>query len=221
MEEQTRPTSKQAILDAAQDLLVRHGYAGLSMRELALESGVAKATIYHYFQDKEDIFRQVLERDIRMVHEHVLAAIAKEDGCLAKLRAAIYNYFSLTHARRAIMMSVIRDMDESKRLLREIMCTHRTTHLGPLMGLIQQGIDEGVFRPVNVEYTTYSLLGMINAFVIFRSYVHSAELNPIDIGINDIGINSSSLDIGEDVVEHTVQLILQGIQTSSTTPMPQ
>jgi len=203
MEEQTLSTSKQAILDAAQDLLARHGYAGLSMRELALESGLAKATIYHYFQDKQEIFRQVLERDMYTAHAHVLAAMAKEVGCLAKLRAAIYAYFSLMHARRAIIMSVMREIGENKPMLHEMICSHRNLHLGPLMNLIQQGIDEGVFRPVNVEYTTYSLLGMINAFVIFQLYHNEA---------NTSESNTHETNTSEDVAEHTLRLILGGLQ---------
>jgi TetR/AcrR family transcriptional regulator, cholesterol catabolism regulator len=219
MEEQTISTSKQAILDAAQDLLARHGYAGLSMRELALESRLAKATIYHYFQDKEEIFRQVLERDMHTAHDHVVAAMAKEAGCVAKLRAAIYAYFSLMHARRAIIMSVMREIGENKPLLRDMMCHNRNLHLGPLMKLIQQGIDEGIFRPVNVEYTTYSLLGMINAFVIFQFYQSEATIN----GANSTVVNpidsqfdrNSAGGSGEEVAEHTLQLILQGLQTAA------
>ncbi|MBX3013359.1 MAG: TetR/AcrR family transcriptional regulator [Caldilineaceae bacterium] len=222
MEEQTRSSSKETILDAAQDLLARHGYAGLSMRELALESGLAKATIYHYFQDKEDIFRQVLERDLRRVHTHISAAMEKEEGCLAKLRAVIYNYFGLMHTRRAIMMGVIRDLGESKRLFREIMCTHREIHLGPIMRLLQQGIDEGVFRPVNVEYTTYSLLSMINAFVISRHYFQ--DVMPQSAAPSKEAADPQSAypwELDEDVAEHTLQLILHGIQTPSSTSTPQ
>ena len=203
MDEQTHSSSKQAILDAAQDLLARHGYAGLSMRELALESGLAKATIYHYFQDKEDIFRQVLERDMRTVHDHIMAVTAKEAGCLAKLRATIYAYFSLMHARRAIIMSVMREIGGNKPMLHEMMCNSRNLHLGPLMNLIQQGIDEGVFRPVNVEYTTYSLLGMINAFVIFQLYHNET---------NTSESNTHETNTSEDVGEHTLRLILGGLQ---------
>ena len=173
------------------------------MRELAIESGLAKATIYHYFQDKEEIFRQVLERDMRTVHEHVLTAIDKEDGCLAKVRAFVYTMFSLMHARQSIIMSVLRELGENKQLLRDVMCVHRKTHLGPLMTLLQQGVDEGIFRPVNIEYTTYSLLGMINAFVAFNFYFRDP---------NDADLSSNNAMICEDVAEHTVQLILEGLQ---------
>ena len=88
-------------------------------------------------------------------------------------------------------------------MLHEMICSHRTLHLGPLMNLIQQGIDEGVFRPVNVEYTTYSLLGMINAFVIFQLYHNEA---------NTSESNTHETNTSEDVAEHTLRLILGGLQ---------
>jgi len=206
MEEQNLSTSKQAILDAAQALLVQYGYAGLSMRELALASGLAKATIYHYFQDKEEIFRQVLERDMRSVHEHIAAAVDKEENALPKLRAFVYTHFSLLHERRTTIMSVMREIGKNKELFRDVMCTHRNTHLAPLMNIIQQGIDEGVFRPMNVEYTTYSLFGMINALAVFPLFAQEASVTD---SVADIG---SDTNINAEAAEHILQLILGGIQ---------
>lgn len=204
MEEQTLTTSKQAILDAAQALLVQYGYAGLSMRELALASGLAKATLYHYFQDKEEIFRQVIERDMRNVHEHIVAAIEKEDNSLAKFRAFVYTHFTLLHERRTTIMSVIRELGKHKEMFHDIMCSHRKTHLMPLMKIIQQGIDEGIFRPVNVEYTTYSLFGMINALAVFPLFHQEAPGDETNI----------NTDMNTEAVEHILQLILGGIQTT-------
>ncbi len=201
MEEQNLSTSKQAILDAAQELVGQYGYAGLSMRELAQASGLAKATIYHYFQDKEEIFRQVMERDMRLVHAHILAAIDKETSSLGKLQAFIYTYFSLVHERRTIIMSVMREISKNKELFREVICAHRHTHLSPLMDLIQQGIDEGVFRPVNVEYTTYSLLGMLNSLAVFPLF-----------GEESLDAQTNEEESQRAATEHILQLILGGIQ---------
>ncbi len=198
MEEQNLSTSKQAILDAAQALLVQYGYAGLSMRELALASGFAKATIYHYFQDKEEIFRQVLERDMRNVRNHVVAAISQEKSALAKLRAFVYTHFALLHERRTTIMSVMHEISKNKELFHEVMCTHRNTHLAPLMSIMQQGIDEGSFRPMNVEYTAYSLVGMINALAVFPSFTQE--------------LITGETDINTEAAEHILQLILGGIQ---------
>lgn len=55
--EQTR----QAILSAAYDLIIRQGYAATSMRQIAEKSGLALGGIYNHFSSKEDVFRAIVE----------------------------------------------------------------------------------------------------------------------------------------------------------------
>ncbi|MEI2416282.1 TetR/AcrR family transcriptional regulator [Orrella sp. JC864] len=61
-----RPTPEQAqalsrsILDAAAELMLRHGYAGASLAAIAQRAGVTKRTIYARFGAKENLLRAVL-----------------------------------------------------------------------------------------------------------------------------------------------------------------
>jgi AcrR family transcriptional regulator len=52
--------SQEKILDAAFKLFIGQGYHGTSMREIAQAAGFTPASIYNHFENKEDIFRQVL-----------------------------------------------------------------------------------------------------------------------------------------------------------------
>lgn len=47
---------RQAILEAAKTLFLRHGYDGSSMDAIATEAGVSKLTVYNHFTDKETLF---------------------------------------------------------------------------------------------------------------------------------------------------------------------
>lgn len=47
---------RQAILQAAKTLFLRHGYDGSSMDAIAAEAGVSKLTVYSHFTDKETLF---------------------------------------------------------------------------------------------------------------------------------------------------------------------
>lgn len=53
--------SRQAILSAAYDLIIRQGYAATSMRQIAEKSGLALGGIYNHFSSKEDVFRAIIE----------------------------------------------------------------------------------------------------------------------------------------------------------------
>ncbi len=57
---------KDAIKRAAQDLFRRFGYHKTSVNEIARKAKIAKATIYKYFESKEDILHALLMDYIRL-----------------------------------------------------------------------------------------------------------------------------------------------------------
>lgn len=81
MDRQTR------ILDAAMDLLSRHGISGVSMRAVAREAGVALGLVNYYYDDKTTLIRAALRR----VDEHDVALVAPDPSLAPdeQLRAAL------------------------------------------------------------------------------------------------------------------------------------
>ncbi|WGL16239.1 TetR/AcrR family transcriptional regulator [Microbulbifer bruguierae] len=55
------PAKRQAILDAAKNLFLAHGFTGTSMDAVASEAGVSKLTVYNHFSDKETLFTSAIE----------------------------------------------------------------------------------------------------------------------------------------------------------------
>lgn len=55
------PTTREAILAAATELFSTNGFAGTSMSDLAEELGLSKAAIYHHFESKESILRDLVK----------------------------------------------------------------------------------------------------------------------------------------------------------------
>jgi AcrR family transcriptional regulator len=62
------------ILEAALDLLSRHGISGVSMRAVAREAGVALGLVNYYYDDKTSLIRAALHR----VDEHDLKLVAPD-----------------------------------------------------------------------------------------------------------------------------------------------
>ena len=57
---------RSAILLAARRLLARHGFEGVTMRELARESGVTVPTLYNIFANKEAVISDAIEELVRL-----------------------------------------------------------------------------------------------------------------------------------------------------------
>jgi len=53
--------TRRAILDAAEELLVRHGEEGLAIREVCVRAGVTPPTIYHHFGDKASLVERIVD----------------------------------------------------------------------------------------------------------------------------------------------------------------
>ena len=57
-----RAAAEEALLDAAENLLVEVGYAGITTRKLAEEAGVNHGLVLYYFGSNENLLVRALER---------------------------------------------------------------------------------------------------------------------------------------------------------------
>ncbi|QUQ66074.1 TetR/AcrR family transcriptional regulator [Kutzneria sp. CA-103260] len=55
--------ARESVLEAADDLLVEHGFAGLTVEKIAARAGVAKQTIYRWWPSKVDILLEAFGDD--------------------------------------------------------------------------------------------------------------------------------------------------------------
>lgn len=138
MTTRTRERDKrEALLRAARDVLVEKGYHAAKIDQIATRAGVAKGTYYLYFEDKREIFAELvdglvarIEAAIVRVDEHAdlgaqvrhniraTIAVLAEDAALARivlgpssgLDAAFTQNVSSMHVRVvAILSRALRD----------------------------------------------------------------------------------------------------------------
>lgn len=58
---------KNEIIDAARKRFARHGFRKTSVEEIARDLRIGKATIYHYFNSKTDLFYDTVSTDINNI----------------------------------------------------------------------------------------------------------------------------------------------------------
>jgi AcrR family transcriptional regulator len=87
----TAPTSRpeEALLDAAERLLVDVGYAGVSTRRLAAEAGVNHGLVHYYYGSVENLLLQVLERFTGRMIERQRTMYSADTPFLEKWRTAM------------------------------------------------------------------------------------------------------------------------------------
>lgn len=80
---------REALLDAAERLVVAEGYAAVTTRRLADEAGLNHGLIHYYFGSMEELFVQVLERFTASLIERQQEMYTQDIPFLDKWRAAM------------------------------------------------------------------------------------------------------------------------------------
>ncbi|HZA32683.1 MAG TPA: TetR/AcrR family transcriptional regulator [Propionibacteriaceae bacterium] len=95
-----RAEVREAILNAAGDLLRRRGLLGVTMSDLAAAAGIGRATLYKYFPDVEQVVTSWHERQVA-AHLAELAAIREQPGdSVQRLRAVSLAYGRICQQRQ-------------------------------------------------------------------------------------------------------------------------
>lgn len=72
-----RDQKEAAIIDAARETFLAHGYDAASMDQIALAAGVSKRTVYNRFRSKEELFAAAIDESCRRILPVDIEAIEK------------------------------------------------------------------------------------------------------------------------------------------------
>jgi AcrR family transcriptional regulator len=158
---------KEEIISAAQALFARKTFSGTSVREIARAARVNVASIYYYFGDKNGLQFAVLDRAYAGLHSAVekTAPISDPRERLKNLldeTAAFLAKDPTTH--RIMVQAGFEGTPEIEKVIRVRL---RKTRL-LINQAIEEGIDLGVFRRVNVEVFSFGLMSALMGFFSSR-----------------------------------------------------
>src|SRR6201991_786250 len=104
-----RAQQREAILDAAEAILLADGHDALTFRALGERTGLARNSIYRYFASRDDLIAALCERDMpRWLHE-LEDAMAEADGADARVEAFVSTQLRLVAAGHHRLASLLGD----------------------------------------------------------------------------------------------------------------
>lgn len=78
--EDAPPETRDRLLEAAESLFARRGYAATSVRDITADAGTNLAAVNYHFGGKRNLYREVFSRRIDALREQRLAALHPHDG---------------------------------------------------------------------------------------------------------------------------------------------
>lgn len=149
-----REQKRELIIIKARNVFSLFGLNKTTMEQIARATRMGKATLYHYFRDKEHLLYEVIRRETRMMIDAINDSVKDITNPKDKLRNYInvrMNYLN----KLVIAYSALRD-DYLNHLssVQKIRSEFNDYEIQMLSSIIQDGIDNRVFAVLNVSEIT-------------------------------------------------------------------
>lgn len=149
---------KEIVVETARSLFTRFGFNKTTVDEIARDSFVAKSTIYNYFDSKEEIFNQVIEKEASILFNEINTALEGISDPFEKLRTyattrmshikKLTNLYTALHDEYLSHYSLI-EKARKKSLEKEI---------NMIKNIFQEGIDRGVFEKLELNLISFTII---------------------------------------------------------------
>jgi AcrR family transcriptional regulator len=196
--------TREKIIKVATKLFAKYGFAGTSMDDIADRVGIRKASLYHHFSSKQEIYEELIERVFSEVIR--IFQVSFSSGDILK---DAENFVS------KIMNFILQNEDYVKILLRELLDENLPVKKFALeyvprilsfgSEILERGRKEGLFKedvdPIQLSIT---LTGAIIIYFVFRPVIEPFIKSPF------------SKKAIEDRVKHISDVMLYGILSDSS-----
>lgn len=169
--------TRRDVLDAAREIFTARGFADASMEEIAERAGVTRGPLYHYFDDKQDLFQAVYAEVERYLAEKVLLGIRSRVGPGASAWEQVHagNQAFLDTALEAFVQRIA-ILNAPAVLGWDARRDFARYGLGLIRNGLQMAMDEGSMEAQPVEPLAHLLRAVLSegALLIARAEDHAA-----------------------------------------------
>ena len=163
----SQSSKRERIVEAGLKLFANESYQAVTMDRVAEAAGVAKGTLYLYFQSKEDLYLGILTDGMESMARNYQASVDPQADVKVRLRRAITLTIEFYDQRRdllRLMMTEEPRMPEARNRLRE---QWRDRWVRFFNSLIEEGVQSLAFRAVDARQATFAILGSIRSVMLF------------------------------------------------------
>ena len=187
--EKRKAGQRQEMLETALSLFSEKGYHNVSMHEIADHAEFAIGTLYKFFKNKEDLYKDLVLEQSEMFHDALMRAIEKPDDEVEKLRSFVRTKGELFRGNLPFIRLYLAESRGAsfniKAGLDERVKKGYHDSLQRLASIFEAGIKNGRFKRIaNPYYLAVALDSTVNAFLLL--WLDAPESHPYPEGPDTI-----------------------------------
>lgn len=166
---------KKKIIQVATQLFSEKSYHDVTIDEVAAKAGIAKGTIYLYFESKEKLYLEILEYGFESIESLIENEVAKTDPASEKLKKVLRLIFGFYRQNLDVLRILSRDETHLIREHYQFTEHWRERRIKLYEKILEKGVKEGSFRPLNTKLLALIIFGLVRSVMFFYKTDKSAE----------------------------------------------
>ena len=172
------------IVDAALAVFAEKGFAAAKLDDIARRGGISKATLYLYFETKEEIFRAVARAAVALLIEALDSSPEASGGPFGELaprllsRAAAMMESGQVPAIARMVIGESRNFPDLARIWHDDVVA---SVIGIVTGIIARAQERGEVAPGDPRFHAFSLMGPLVMAMLFGEVFGGTGASPPDL----------------------------------------
>jgi TetR/AcrR family transcriptional regulator len=205
---ESSPT-QDLILDAAERLFARQGFTATTIKQIGKEAAVNPALLYYYYDNKETLYRAMLQRILGQLLARGTDAIERASTHTERIRAFVRAQARLLAEHPHFPQLLVRELVDHQAAHAEQAITNTAAGaFKRLCGVIEAGQKDGVFRrSLDPRFSAISIIAQVAYFAIAKPAVG------ILLGH---GVSGPPLGVADAFSTHAEEFALAALTTDSS-----
>ena len=154
--------TRDKILEAAAQIFSEKGFHAASMQDIAKSVNLQKASLYHPVSSTQEILLELLDQALDILIERIGEVASQPDPPEEKLHQAMRVYLQTLTDHRGLAAVLLFEHRSLSDDLKSKHLPRRDRFEGLWRGLIQDGVETGVFDCDDPAHAARALLGVLN-----------------------------------------------------------
>ena len=166
---------REQILEASKHVFAKYGYRGTRVDDIAEQLGVGKGTIYRYFKDKKTLFVEVFETGMHCLNSTIKESTEVIAEPPQRIKTAVNLFLKYFDNDKEMIEILMQMRSEFKEEYKRICNALYADYIVRIQENLQAGIEQGLFRQMDVEKTAEAMSSMLHGILQTFYYVQGTN----------------------------------------------
>jgi AcrR family transcriptional regulator len=148
---------KEKIISAATRLFSRFGLEKTTMEDIAKAAKKGKSSLYYYFKSKEEVFAEVIKKEIAGLKTAIIEAIEKEDDPYNKFRKFVDARLNYLNEKADQYTNVKDEHLKHYEFVENLTADYSNWEISTIKNIVEYGRDKGLFEVTDLDSISQAL----------------------------------------------------------------